>query len=248
MIVVERLTKAFGSLTVLDRLSFTVGRGEFVVVLGASGAGKSTLLRCLNGLVRPSGGSVVVDGLAVNNQNLAAIRKRVGFIFQGINVQANLSAQRNVLVGRLADKPGWHLFFSEEDRRVARAALDHVALGAKAEARTSTLSGGQRQRVGIARALAHDPAVLLADEPVSSLDPVTGREILDLLRQINRQRDTTVLCNLHDVGNALRVADRILGLCDGRIVFDGPPDRLGDEHLAQIYGDRVRDREVEVTP
>ncbi len=249
MIVVERLTKAFGSLTVLDRLSFTVGRGEFVAVLGRSGAGKSTLLRCLNGLVRPSGGSVIVDGLVVEHQNLRAIRKRVGFIFQGINVHANLSALRNVLVGRLAEKPAWGMLFSAEDRRVARAALDHVSLGAKTDARTSTLSGGQKQRVGIARALAHDPDVLLADEPVSSLDPVTGREILDLLRQINRQRGTTVLCNLHDVGHAMRVANRVLGLCAGRIAFDGPPDRLSDLHLAQIYGDRVSGREpAEVIP
>jgi phosphonate transport system ATP-binding protein len=244
MIAVERLTKAYGSLTVLDRLSFQVGRGEFVAVLGRSGAGKSTLLRCLNGLVRPSGGSVIVDGLVVDHQNLTAIRKRVGLIFQGINVHANLSSLGNVLIGRLAEKPAWGLLFSAEDRRVARAALDRVALGAKADARTSTLSGGQKQRVGIARALAHDPAVLLADEPVSSLDPVTGREILDLLRQINRERGTTVMCNLHDVGHAIRVADRVIGLRDGRIAFDGPPDRLTDDELARIYGNRMSGREA----
>ena len=153
MIVVERLTKAFGSLTVLERVSFSVDRGDFVVVLGPSGAGKSTLLRCLNGLVRPSSGSVMVDGVVVDRKNLAAVRKRMGFIFQGVNVHENLSVLHNVLIGRLADKPPWGLFFSKADQRVARAALERRARR-RAEARTSTLSGGQRQRVGIARALA----------------------------------------------------------------------------------------------
>jgi phosphonate transport system ATP-binding protein len=249
MIEVEHLAKSFGSLTVLDGLTFREGRGEFVVVLGPSGAGKSTLLRCLNGLVCPSGGSGAVDGIGLGGRRLAAIRKRVGFIFQGVNVHGNLTVVQNVLIGRLAEKAPWDVFFSREDRRVARAAIERVGLAAKEEARVSTLSGGQRQRVGIARALAHDPAVLLADEPVSSLDPVTGREILDLLREISRDRGTTVLCSLHDVGLATRVADRVLGLRDGAIAFDGPPDRLGSDDLARIYGDRVHDPEpVEVTP
>ncbi len=238
MIDVVRLTKSFGPLAVLRGLTFRVGRGEFVVVLGPSGAGKSTLLRCLNGLVRPSGGSVSVDGIGLDRGHLAAVRKRVGFIFQGVNVHGNLSVLQNVLMGRLAGKSRWGILFSEEDRRVARAAIERVGLAAKGDDRVSTLSGGQRQRVGIARALAHDPAVLLADEPVSSLDPVTGREILDLLREINRDRGTTVLCNLHDVGLATRVADRILGLRDGAIAFDGPPGRLTPADLARIHGDR----------
>jgi phosphonate transport system ATP-binding protein len=238
MIEVEHLTKSFGSSVVIAGLSFRVGRGEFVVALGPSGAGKSTLLRCLNGLVRPSGGSVAVDGIGLDRRHLAAIRRRVGFIFQGVNVHGNLSVIENVLIGRLAEKAPWDVLFSAEDRRVALAAIERVGLGAKADTRVSTLSGGQRQRVGIARALAHDPAVLLADEPVSSLDPVTARDVLDLLREINRERGTTVLCNLHDVGLAARVADRILGLRGGAIVFDGPPGQLSAEHLARIYGDR----------
>lgn len=249
MIEVEHLTKSFGSLVVLDGLSFRVGRGEFVVVLGPSGAGKSTLLRCLNGLVRPSGGSIAVDGIGLDRHHLPAVRRRVGFIFQGVNVHGNLTVLQNVLIGRLAEKAPWAVLFSEDDRRVARDAIERVGLGAKRDARVSTLSGGQRQRVGIARALAHDPAVLLADEPVSSLDPVTGREILDLLREINRDRGTTVLCNLHDVGLASRVADRILGLRGGAIAFDGPPARLAPEDLARIYGDGLHPIEpAEVTP
>ncbi|QEH35245.1 Arginine transport ATP-binding protein ArtM [Aquisphaera giovannonii] len=249
MIDVEHLTKSFGPLRVLDGVTFRVPRGEFVAVLGPSGAGKSTLLRCLNGLVAPSGGSIAVDGIVLDRRRLAAVRKRIGFIFQGVNVHGNLSVLRNVLVGRLAGKAPWDVVFSGEDRRVARAAIERVGLGAKVQARVSTLSGGQRQRVGIARALAHDPAVLLADEPISSLDPVTGREVLDLLREINRDRGVTVVCNLHDVRLATRVTDRVIGLRDGAIAFDGPADRLTPGDLARIYGDRLHERDLaEVSP
>jgi phosphonate transport system ATP-binding protein len=249
MIEVENLTRSFGPLPVLKGLSFRVNCGAFVVVLGPSGAGKSTLLRCLNGLVTPSGGSVLVDGIRLDRRHLAAVRKRVGFIFQGVNVHGNLTVLQNVLLGRLAEKSPWNAFFSKEDRRVALEAIERVGLGAKVGERASKLSGGQRQRVGIARALAHDPAVLLADEPVSSLDPVTGREILDLLREINRDHGTTVLCNLHDVGFARRIADRILGLRGGEIIFDGPPDQLSPIELARIYGDSLPEPEpAEVIP
>ncbi|MDR3636553.1 MAG: phosphonate ABC transporter ATP-binding protein [Isosphaeraceae bacterium] len=241
MIEVTDLTKSFGPLAVLKGMTFRVVRGAFVVVLGPSGAGKSTLLRCLNGLVRPNGGSVIVDGIVLDRRHLATVRKRVGFIFQGVNVHGNQTVLQNVLVGRLAEKAPWGVLFSKEDHRIALAAIDRVGLGEKAAVRASSLSGGQRQRVGIARALAHDPAVLLADEPVSSLDPVTGREILELLRAINRERGTTVVCNLHDVGLATRVADRLLGLRAGEIVFDGPPDQLTTENLARLYGECLPD-------
>jgi phosphonate transport system ATP-binding protein len=249
MIAVDNLTKFFGSLLVLKGLSFQVSCGDLVVVLGPSGAGKSTLLRCLNGLVSPSDGSVVIDGIRLERRHLGAVRKRVGFIFQGVNVHGNLTVLQNVLIGRLAEKSPWNVVFSKEDHRVALEAIERVGLGTKVGERASKLSGGQRQRVGIARALAHDPAVLLADEPVSSLDPVTGREILDLLREINRDRGTTVVCNLHDVGLARRVADRILGLRGGEITFDGPPDRLSAFELARIYGDSLPEPEpAEVIP
>ncbi len=249
MIEVENLTKSFGPLAVLKGLSLGVSRGDMVVILGPSGAGKLTLLRCLNGLVTPTGGSVLIDGIKVDRRHLGAVRKRVGFIFQGVNVHGNLTVLQNVLLGRLAEKSPWNVFFSKEDRRVALEAIERVGLGAKVGERVSKLSGGQRQRVGIARSLAHAPAVLLADEPVSSLDPVTGREILDLLREINRDRGTTLLCNLHDVGFARRIADRILGLHGGEITFDGPPDRLSPFELARIYGDSLPEPEpAEVIP
>jgi phosphonate transport system ATP-binding protein len=248
MIEVANLTKSYGRLSVLKGLCFGVERGEFVVVLGPSGAGKSTLLRCINGLVSPSSGSIAVDGIGLDRSTLAAVRKRVGFIFQGVNVHGSLSVLQNVLIGRLAEKASWSLLFSKEDRGIALEAIDRVGLAEKAQARTSTLSGGQRQRVGIARALAHAPSVLLADEPVSSLDPVSGREVLDLLRQINRDRRTTVVCNLHHVAQATRIADRIVGLREGAIVFDGHPGILTPLDLYRIYGDRLRDAELaEVT-
>jgi phosphonate transport system ATP-binding protein len=237
MIEVGGLAKSFGPLRVLNGISLRIERGEFVVVLGPSGAGKSTLLRCLSGLVRPTSGSIAIEGVATERRSLPAVRKRVGFIFQGVNIHGNLTVLENVLVGRLAEKPSWGITFSSADRRIALEALERVGLADMAGARSSTLSGGQRQRVGIARALAHAPTVLLADEPVSSLDPVSGGEILNLLREINRVQGTTVLCNLHDVRQATRIADRIIGLRAGAIVFDGPPDQLTTEDLTRVYGE-----------
>ena len=174
MIEVDGLTKAFGSLRVLKGLTFRVESGEALFVLGPSGAGKSTLLRCLNGLVMPGGGAVAIDGIPIERRRLREVRRKVGFIFQGFNLVGNLSVLRNVLIGRLAEKAPWDLAFSKADRRIALDAIAAVGLADKADARADTLSGGQKQRVGIARALAHDPAVLLADEPVSNLDPRSG--------------------------------------------------------------------------
>ena len=152
MIEVENLSKSFGRVSVIRDLSFRVERGEVCRRARAEWRGKSTLLRCLNGLVSPSGGSVAVDGIPVDCKNLAAVRKRVGFIFQGVNVHGNLTVLRNVLIGRARWRPPWAVTFSDLDRRVALEAIDRVALDEKVDARTSTLSGGQRQRVGIARA------------------------------------------------------------------------------------------------
>ena len=241
MIEVDGLTKSFGSLQVLKGLTFRVERGEALFVLGPSGAGKSTLLRCLNGLVMPGGGAVAIDGIPIERRRLREVRRKVGFIFQGFNLVGNLSVLRNVLIGRLAEKAPWDLAFSKADRRIALDAIAAVGLADKAHARAETLSGGQKQRAGIARALAHDPAVLLADEPVSNLDPRSGPEILALLRAINRERGTTLICNIHDVGHATRHADRILGLRDGTIRYDGPPDELTPDDLARIYGGHLPD-------
>jgi phosphonate transport system ATP-binding protein len=220
----------------LNGLSFRVDRGEAVFVLGPSGAGKSTLLRCLNGLVLPDGGRVMVDGGAVDRRSLRQVRKKVGFIFQGFNVVGNLSVLRNVMIGRLAEKAPWNVVFTKADRRIALEAIAAVGLSEKVHARVDTLSGGQKQRVGIARALVHDPEVLLADEPISNLDPRSGAEILSLLRTINVERGTTVICNIHDVGHATRLGARLIGIRGGLIRYDGPPDGLSAADLASIYG------------
>ena len=235
MIKVVQLIKDFGSHRVLNGLTFEVPEGEALFVLGPSGAGKSTLLRCLNGLFWPTSGQVLIDGTALARKNLATVRQRVGFIFQNYQLISNLSVLRNVLIGRLAEKGPWSLVFTKRDHRLALEAIDAVGLSDKVHARASTLSGGQMQRVGIARALAHDPEVLLVDEPISNLDPVSGREILALLRRINRERGTTLICNLHDVGLAIETADRILGLRSGSILFDRRPAELGHDDLGRLY-------------
>ncbi len=239
MVEVEGLAKAFGSLRVLKGVSFQVRRGEAVFVLGPSGAGKSTLLRCLNGLISADEGKVKIDGVVVDRRGLHLVRKKVGFIFQGFNVIGNVSVLQNVLIGTLAEKSPWNIVFSEADRRIAIDALAAVGLADKVHARADTLSGGQKQRVGIARALAHNPSILLADEPISNLDPRSGNEVLGLLRSINRERGTTLICNLHDVGHATRLGDRILGLRDGLIQFDGPPGALTSTGLSRIYGEHL---------
>jgi phosphonate transport system ATP-binding protein len=249
MIEVEGLRKSFRALPVLKGVSFRVGRGEALFILGPSGAGKSTLLRCLNGLVRPDAGRVVIDGVAVDRKGLHRIRKQVGFIFQGFNIVGNLSVLQNVLIGRLAEKASWNIVFTQADRAVALDAIAAVGLRDKAHARADTLSGGQKQRVGIARALAHDPSVLLADEPISNLDPRAGNEVLTLLKSINQERGTTLICNLHDVGHATRLGDRILGLRDGLLQFDGPAAALSAADVSRIYGEQSPALSlVEVTP
>jgi len=236
MIRIVELTKEFGGNQVLRGVNLEVARGEALFVLGPSGAGKSTLLRCLNGLYWPSSGSVWIGEAKLERGNLAAIRRRVGFIFQGYQLISNLSVLRNVLIGCLAKKPGWSLIFSKRDLHLAREAIEAVGLGEKVHARVSELSGGQKQRVGIARALVRDPEVLLADEPISSLDPVTGREILALLRSIGSMRGTTLVCNLHDVSLATEAADRLIGLRDGLVAFDRRPEELAADDLDRLYG------------
>jgi phosphonate transport system ATP-binding protein len=236
MIRIVELTKEFGGNQVLRGVNLEVARGEALFVLGPSGAGKSTLLRCLNGLYWPSSGSVWIGEVKLERRNLAAIRRRVGFIFQSYQLISNLSVLRNVLIGRLAEKPGWSLIFSKRDLYLAREAIEAVGLGEKLHARVSELSGGQKQRVGIARALVRDPEVLLADEPISSLDPVTGREILALLRSIGSMRGTTLVCNLHDVSLATEAADRLIGLRDGVVAFDRRPEELAADDLDRLYG------------
>ena len=248
LVEVDSLTKVYPNGTrALDGVTFGVGRGEFAVIVGRSGAGKSTLLRCINGLVEPTGGEVYLEGrnvTGVSGKELRATRRRLGFVFQQFNLVKRLSAVENVLCGRLAGVPVLKSClrrFGGSDRRAATECLERVGLGDKAHQRADTLSGGQQQRVAIARALAQGPSVVLADEPVASLDPESARVVMDTLRSLSSEEGIAVVCNLHQVNLADRYADRILGVREGRLVLDGRPGDLGRGEVEAVYGPAVQE-------
>ncbi|MES2957617.1 MAG: phosphonate ABC transporter ATP-binding protein [Pseudomonadota bacterium] len=240
MIKIRGLTKRYGEFDALKGIDLDVAPGEFLVVLGPSGAGKSTLLRCINRLAEPTRGDIHVDGqLATSDAaNLRKLRRKVAMIFQHYNVVPRLSVQKNVLTGRLGAVPSllsWLQVFPRADIAIAQECLRRVELEEKAGLRTDTLSGGQKQRVGIARALAQQPKVILADEPVASLDPKTSRTVLTYLKQASRELGITVVCNLHQIEYAREFGERIVGVSAGRIVFEGGPSQLTDDVLQRIY-------------
>lgn len=248
LVDVELVTKVYPNGTrALSEVSFPVERGEFVVIVGKSGAGKSTLLRCINGLVEPTSGEVWVEGRKVtglSGANLRAARKKLGFVFQHFNLVKRLSAIENVLCGMLAGMPVLRSSlrrFGQEDRISALDCLERVGLGDLAYQRADTLSGGQQQRVSIARALAQRPAVILADEPVASLDPESARIVMDTLRSLSSEEGIAVLCNLHQVNLADRYADRILGVREGRLVLDGRSGDLSRDEIEAVYGSAVQE-------
>jgi phosphonate transport system ATP-binding protein len=228
-----------GGVTALDRVSLTLGSGQFTVLLGISGAGKSTLLRCMNGLTRPTSGSVEADDLGplAGSRVLRLHRRRTGMIFQHHNLIGRHTALQNVLVGRLGHHSTWRtlLPLPESERRLALECLERVGLLDKALQRAETLSGGEQQRVGIARALAQKPRLVLADEPVASLDPATAERVLELLRGVCREDGIPAIISLHQLELARSYADRVVGLHRGRIVFDGSPDQLTNDALDAIY-------------
>ncbi|MCH8477339.1 MAG: phosphonate ABC transporter ATP-binding protein [Wenzhouxiangella sp.] len=223
-------------------LDLEIKPGEFVVVVGSSGAGKSTLLRAVNGLNRLSSGKVEIDGVQVpqrDGRELRRLRKRVGMIFQDFRLVRRLSVMSNVLIGRLAHVPGWRAMLNlwpAHDRAIAIKALERVGIPDKAWVRASDLSGGQQQRVGIARALAQEPAIILADEPVASLDPVTTHQIMKDLVRINRELGITTLVNLHFLDLARQYGQRIIGLRFGELVYDGSAATVTDDDFREIYG------------
>jgi phosphonate transport system ATP-binding protein len=243
---VENLTKIFPDGTeAVKNVSFRVQDGEFLAIIGLSGSGKSTLLRCINRLIDPTEGRVTWDDIditAAQGKELRRIRRQIGMIFQQFNLVKRSSVMTNVLSGRLgyAD-PLWSLVgrFSSEDRRRAMAALERVGITEKADNRADQLSGGQQQRVGIARALMQEPRLMLADEPVASLDPVLAHSILQYLELLNRQDGITVLCSLHFLDLVHRYATRVIGLKDGELVFDGLPSELTRERFKEVYGEEA---------
>jgi phosphonate transport system ATP-binding protein len=243
LLAVEGLAKVYpGGQRALDGVSFSVERPEVVAIIGSSGAGKSTLIRCINRLVEPTAGSVRLGGLdvvAAPRAELRRIRRRIGMIFQEFNLVERLTVMENVLSGRLGSVG----FFTALLRRYppadissAFALLDRVGLEGYHDQRADALSGGQRQRVGIARALMQDPDLLLVDEPTASLDPKTARQIMRLICELATERSRPALVNIHDVALAQDFAHRIIGLRQGRVVFDAPPAALTPDVLTEIYG------------
>ena len=242
VVQLTRVTKRFGATTALDGASLTVRRGEIVVLLGLSGSGKSTLLRHVDGLERSTEGAVEVLGESVpelDGRRLRSLRSKVGFIFQQFELVPSLSVLENVLTGSLATVRGPRLGLWSYGRSAKLAALGHldrVGLLDRAYQRADTLSGGQQQRVAIARALMQNPEILLADEPVASLDPESSDQVMALIREIAVDRGLTVLCSLHQVDLALSWADRIVGLRHGEVVLDTETQGLTKSQVMVIYG------------
>lgn len=230
-----------GGLTALKDIDLVIEEGEFVVIVGLSGAGKSTLLRSINGLV-PVTGSVLVGGREVvgaSHRQIREIRSDVGMIFQTFNLVTRSRVVNNVLMGRLSKVPRWRSMLGlwpAEDKEIAMQSLERVGIVEKAYIRASDLSGGQQQRVGIARALAQDPKVLLADEPVASLDPVTSHVVMRDLQRINRELGITTIINLHFLDLARQYGQRLIGLRDGKLVYDGDIADVDDDVFREIYG------------
>jgi phosphonate transport system ATP-binding protein len=240
---VEHLTKIYeGGVLALDDVSFEVPSGQFLAVIGLSGSGKSTLLRCINRLIEPTSGTVTWDGVDVTaapQEEMRRIRRRIGMVFQHFNLVHRSKVITNVLAGRLGYvNPALSLInrFPKDDVDAALAKLDRVGLAPKAYARADELSGGQQQRVGIARALMQDPQMILADEPVASLDPVLAHGIMQYLEDINKNDGVTVLCSLHFLDLVHRYAGQVIALNEGRVVFQGKPQEIDDDMFKAIYG------------
>ena len=242
MLVVEGLGKAYGETRAVHDVSLTVPAGQFVGVIGRSGAGKSTLLRLLNRLAEPTAGRIAwrdTDVTRLQGRALRDWRRRCAMIFQQFNLVGRLDVLNNVLLGRLAYTPFWRAAIKAwpvQDRAMALAALEQFDMAPLAPRRADHLSGGQQQRVAICRALVQEPEIVLADEPVASLDPRNARIVMDALQRINRHFGLTVLVNLHSLDLARGYCDRLVGMAAGRIVFDDLPAALTDAAARELYG------------
>jgi phosphonate transport system ATP-binding protein len=253
LVSIKDLVKIFPSGTrALDGVSLDIQRGEFVVLIGLSGSGKSTLLRCINRLVDPTSGTVMFDGIDVTRADRAAIRRvrrRIGMIFQQFNLVRRTSVFSNVLAGRLGYRSTWRTIASRPTSSDVAAAFENlgrVGIADRAFSRADALSGGQQQRVGIARALMQKPELMLADEPVASLDPATSHSVMKYLEEINKNDRITVVCSLHFLSLARRYGTRVIALKAGRVAFDGRPAEIDERRFKEIYGEDAE--EVEIGP
>lgn len=249
LVSVRDLVKTYDNgVQALKGVTLEVQKGEFLVVIGLSGSGKSTLLRCLNRLHEPTSGQIFFQGQEIGSLKKAPeirqMRQKIAMIFQHFNLIPRQSVLKNVLMGRLAGKTLWQTFFgifSKEEKAEAMKNLALVGIADKALLRADQLSGGQKQRVAIARALMQNPTLLLADEPVSSLDPATMHVVMDYLQKINREFGITVIANLHFISLVRQYATRVVALKDGRLVFEGKPEDITEEWFKKIYGEGAHD-------
>ncbi|MGL5978916.1 MAG: phosphonate ABC transporter ATP-binding protein [Erysipelotrichaceae bacterium] len=251
MIKFENVDKVYpNGLHALKNVSLTIEQGEFVAIIGLSGAGKSTLLRTINRMHDISGGSLMVNGQEVKDlkgKNLRRFRRQIGMVFQSFNLVTRTTVIRNVLTSRVPDMPLYKSIlgiYSKADKVIALEALDKVGILEKAFVRADQLSGGQQQRVALARTLAQQPQVILADEPVAALDPITAAQVMDDFKKINTELNISVLINIHHVDLALKYADRVIGIKAGEIVYDGPSANVDADVLTQIYGRELAADEV----
>jgi phosphonate transport system ATP-binding protein len=241
MLVVENVSRRFGSKTAVDGVSFQIERGSLVGIIGRSGAGKSTLLRLINRLIEPDQGRIFFEGREMTTLRRRELRKwraQTAMIFQQFNLVGRLDVLTNVLMGRLAAVPHWRSllnYWNDDDKAIAISALEQFEIGSLAAQRADQLSGGQQQRVAIARALVQEPEIVLAEEPIASLDPRSTRIVMDALLRINRHFGITVVCNLHALETARTYCDRLIGMATGRVVFDGAPAKLTDAMARDLY-------------
>lgn len=251
MIKFENVNKVYpNGLHALKNIDLEIEQGEFVAIIGLSGAGKSTLLRTINKMHDITDGTLTVNGQDVKSlkgKDLRKFRRKLGMVFQSFNLVTRTSVIRNVLTSRVPDMPLWKSIlgiYSKEDKIIALEALDKVGILDKAYVRTDQLSGGQQQRVALARTLAQNPEVILADEPVAALDPITAGQVMDDFKKINKEMNISVLINIHHVDLALKYCDRVVGIKAGEIVYDGPSSEVNGEILKQIYGRELAADEI----
>ena len=251
MIQFDHVSKVYPNGTVgLDDVNLTIRNGEFVAIIGRSGAGKSTLLRSVNRMHRITSGTLTVNGINVSTlsgKSLRRFRRGIGMVFQSFNLVTRTTVIKNVLSACVPDMPFWRVLlgiFRREDKMKALESLDKVGILDKAYIRADQLSGGQQQRVALARTLTQDPQIILADEPVAALDPVTARQVMQDFVRINKEMGISILLNIHHVELAIEYADRIIGIRAGHIVYDGPSKQVDQAVLNAIYGD---DAETEAT-
>jgi len=247
----DKVNKVYpNGLHALKNVSLEIKQGEFVAIIGLSGAGKSTLLRTINRMHDISEGSLIVNGQEIKNlkgKDLRTFRRKVGMVFQSFNLVTRTTVINNVLTSRVPDMPLWKSIiglYSKEDKIIALEALDKVGILDKAYVRADQLSGGQQQRVALARTLAQKPEIILADEPVAALDPITATQVMDDFKKINKELNMSVLINIHHVDLALKYADRVIGIKAGEIVYDGAAKDVTNEVLKQIYGRELAADEV----